>query len=158
MFTQQPADRTAYATQADIEAGNVTGVGLAFSVEENRMVSVYLTDKPRPTPLPVVQQPAAPVQLVPAQRDVVPTRLLAGGASLSMVLGTAGAVAPQLEHVGHAIEMAGFGAGALLAGVALVRSGGAKVIVSLANTVTGSSSSSTSTSSSSSTSRLWGQR
>jgi len=102
----------------------------------------------QPPPPGVIPPPAPQVQATPAQRDVVPARLLAGGASLSMVLGTAGAVAPQLEHVGHAIEMAGFGAGALLAGVALVRCGGAKVVINLANTVTGASSSSTSSSSS----------
>lgn len=115
----------------------------------------YANEAPPPgvTPLPAPQ-----VQQVAAQRDVVPARLLAGGASLSMVLGTAGAVAPQLEHVGHAIEMAGFGAGALLVGAALVRSGGVKVAVHLVNTVTGSTSSSSSTSSSTSSSRLWGQK
>lgn len=83
-------------------------------------------------PQPVQQ----PVQV--RQADPWPARLLAGGAGGAMLAGTLGAVAPQLVLAGHAVEMAGFGVGAALAGLALLKGRAPHVNVSITNNNTGS--------------------
>lgn len=84
----------------------------------------------------IARQPPAP----PQPRDVWPARLLAGGAGGSMLAGVIGAVAPELVMAGHAVEMAGFGVGAALAGLALLKGRGPNISVNVTNNNTGSSS------------------
>lgn len=160
MFPQQSADRTAYATQADIEAGQVTGVGYAIPVETGIPVAVYVNDAPaRPAPLPVLQQPAQ--QTVVVQRaglDPVTARIAAGSAGAVGVAVAVGHYAHQLAEFAHAAEGAGVAIGVLAIGARLALGGSTKVSVTVNNSNTGSSSSSSATSSSHSSSRLWGQR
>jgi hypothetical protein len=100
----------------------------------------YYADQAPPATLVPVQQP---VQMVAAQRDVWPARLLAGGAAASMVVGVAGSLAPELEQLGHGIQMAGFGVGAALAGLALLKGNAPKVAVNITNSNTGATANST---------------
>lgn len=139
MFPQQSADRTAYATQADIEAGQVTGVGYAIPVETGIPVAVYVNDvPPRPAPLPVVQQPAQ--QTVVVQRaglDPVTTRIAAASAGAAGVAAAVGHYAHQLAEFAHAAEGAGIAVGIAAGGIALWRGSAPKISVSVTANITG---------------------
>ncbi|MFC8447656.1 hypothetical protein [Kitasatospora sp. NPDC057223] len=112
----------------------------------------YYSDQPAPPTLAPIQAPSPPAVV---QRDVWPARLLAGGAGASMVIGVTGSVAPQLEQVGHAVQMAGFGIGAVLAGLAFLKGNAPKLTATFNISNTGSSSSANATSNS--TSSLFGR-
>jgi hypothetical protein len=105
----------------------------------------YYADQPAPPTLAPIQAPSPPAT---AQRDVWPARLLAGGAGTSMVIGVTGTVAPQLEQVGHALQMAGFGIGAVLAGLAFLKGNAPKLTATFNISNTGSSANATSSSNS----------
>lgn len=126
MTTTQPATGTAQQ------------IAWGTDVMSGELRPYYADQVPPPTLTPV----QAPLQVVAAQRDVWPARLLAGGAAASMVVGVAGTLAPELEQLGHGIQMAGFGVGAALAGLALLKGNAMKVAVNITNSNTGASANS----------------
>lgn len=152
MFAQQSADRTAYATPADIEAGRVTGIGHAISVETGKAIPVYISDAPTPqhppAPAPVpVQQPTQPTVVVPAPaRDPWPARILSSGGTVAGITVAVGHYAPQLGQAAHALQMAGVAVGAATAGIYLLKGTTPKVNVTVNSTINGATATANSTS------------
>lgn len=141
MYPQQSADRTAYATKDDIEAGRVTGVGYAIPVESGIPIAVYVNDTPaRPAPLPVVQQVAPQQPTVIVQRaglDPVTTRIAAASAGAVGVAAAVGHYAHQLAEFAHAAEGAGIAIGVAAAGIALWKGSAPKIAVNVTANITG---------------------
>jgi hypothetical protein len=146
--TQQSADRTAYATQADLAAGQFTGIGIAIGVEDHKPVAVYMNDTPAPEPRAAPQpQPApAPVIVQQAPRDPWPARIVASGGTIAGVAVAVGHYAHGLAEFAHAAEGAGLAVGVAAAAVSLLKGSSAKVTVNINNSNTGSTSHSTATS------------
>jgi len=124
---------------------NATGVGYAIAVETGKPVSVYVNDTPPPVPILPAQPP---VIIQQAPRDPWLGRIIAGTGGAALVIGVTGAVAPQLQMVGHALEMGGVGLGVLAAGGWLLKGTSPRVTVTNNVTVTGSSSTSSASASS----------
>lgn len=66
--------------------------------------------------------PEAPAEPAagPAQPDVWPKRLAAGGLSTAAIVGALGYAGPGLSQAGHAVEMGGVGVGIACAGLGAV--------------------------------------
>lgn len=152
--TQQPAHRDAYASPADIEAGQVTGVGYAVSVETGRPIPVYVNDTPPPPPpAPLVpQQPPIVQQVVVHRRqlDPITTRIAAASAGIAGTAWVVGEHAHQLAEAAHAAEGLGIAGAALFAGVALWKGTQPAINVNVSANITGANASSTSSSTSTS--------
>lgn len=146
MFPQQSASPDAYATASDVQAGQVSGVGYAVSVETGLPVPVYVNDA---VPAVPVRAELAPVQQVvvhtPA-RDPWPARILASGGTIAGVTTAVGHYAPQLGQLGHAVQMAGIGIGVAAAGLYVLKGAAPKVSVTINSTITGANASSTASS------------
>jgi len=131
----------------EAQFGTPVGTGYVTDAKTGHQILAHLP----PTPAPEIRYvhllaPTTPAQVQP--RDPWLGRILAGSGGAALVIGVTGAVAPQLQAVGKAMEMGGIGIGALVGGIALVKGLGPKVNVTINNSNTGASSSSTSSSAS----------
>lgn len=152
MYLQQSARRDAYASPADIEAGQVTGVGYAVSVETGQPIPVYVNDTPPPPPpAPVVPQAQPVVQQVVIQRrqlDPVTTRIAAASAGIAGTAWVVGEHAHQLAEAAHAAEALGAVLTAAAVAVAFLRGSQPKINVNVNASIAGVSANVSSTSTS----------
>lgn len=146
MFPQQSASPDAYATAADVQAGQVSGVGYAVSVETGLPVPVYVNDALPAVPVRAELAPVQQVVVQAAPRDPWPSRILASGGSLAGVTVAVGHYAPQLGQLGHAIQTAGIGIGLAAAGLYVLKGASPKVSVTINSSITGANASSTASS------------
>lgn len=142
MFPQQSASPDAYATAADVQAGQVSGVGYAVSVETGLPVPVYVNDTPTALPVPVQPAPVQQVVVQAAARDPWPARILASGGTLAGVTVAVGHYAPQLGQLGHAVQAAGIGIGLAAAGLYVLKGAAPKLSVTINSSITGANASS----------------
>lgn len=146
MFPQQSASRDAYATAADVQAGQVSGVGYAVSVETGLPVPVYVNDVPPALPAPAQSTPVPQVVVQAAARDPWPARILASGGTIAGITTAVGHYAPQLGQLGHAVQAAGIGIGVAAAGLYVLKGAAPKISVTINSSITGANATSTASS------------